>query len=104
VFAAGTLTNQMTIEVTWRSGRQSLIQKVKANRIYEIEEAGANAVQGPKSKVQSVSTGNEAGEGRLVAMMEKSSQSSTLNPQPLFEDVSHLLGHMHAEEPFDDFA
>ena len=87
VFAAGTLTNEMTIEVAWRSGRQSLINAVKANRIYEIAEAGATGA-----------------DGRLLAAMENSSQPSTLNSQPLFEDVSHLLGHTHVEEPFDDFA
>jgi len=77
VFAAGTLTNEMTIEVTWRNGRQSLVRSVKANRIYEIEESGAAAVeQDPPAR-----TGK----------------------QPLFEDVSALIQHTHADEPFDDF-
>ena len=77
VFAAGTLTNEMTIEVAWRSGRQSLIRGVKANRIYEIEEGGATP----------------------------SGQTTTVEgaPKPLFEDASGLLQHLHADEPFDDF-
>jgi len=41
VFAAGSLTIEMRIEVRWRSGRRSVVNEVKANRIYEIDEAGA---------------------------------------------------------------
>ena len=41
VFAAGSLTNSMSIEVRWRSGKRSLVDKVTANRIYEISESGA---------------------------------------------------------------
>ena len=40
VFAAGQSQN-MTIEVTWRNGRKSVVDGVKPNRIYEIDEAGA---------------------------------------------------------------
>lgn len=49
VFAAGSLTNQIRLEVTWRSGRRSVVTGVKANRIYEIDEAGTSA--GPDSKL-----------------------------------------------------
>ena len=76
VFAAGTLTNEMTIEVLWRSGRQSLIKGVKANRIYEIDESGATAV---------------------------SEKAPTNNAPSLFEDVSSLINHTHVDEQFDDF-
>ena len=41
VFAAGTPTNQMRMEVQWRSGKRSLVNGVKANRIYEVDEARA---------------------------------------------------------------
>lgn len=41
VFAAGNETNRMQIEVRWRSGRKSVVQGVRANRVYEIDEAGA---------------------------------------------------------------
>jgi len=41
VFAAGTETNRMRIEVRWRSGKRSLVEGVRANREYEIDEAGA---------------------------------------------------------------
>src|SRR6266571_342785 len=39
VFAAGTETNRMRLEVRWRSGKRSVVEGVRANREYEIEEA-----------------------------------------------------------------
>jgi len=50
VFAAGSLTNEMRIEVRWRNGKRSAVNGVKANRIYEIIEAGAVQDQGSKVK------------------------------------------------------
>ena len=79
VFAAGSLTNEMNIEVTWRSGRRSVVSSVKGNRSYEIDEAGAIERQAPKSRAQ------------------------TSEPATLFDDVSALLGHTHHEEEFNDF-
>ena len=38
VFAAGDPTNQMTLEVLWRSGRKSEVPSVQANRLYVIRE------------------------------------------------------------------
>jgi hypothetical protein len=75
-FAAGSVTNVMTLEVLWRAGKNSLITNVVGNRIYEIDEAGAAAAP------------PEPGGG----------------PAPLFEDVSKLISHEHHDEPFDDFA
>ena len=76
VFAAGTPTNEMRIEVRWRNGKLSVVDAVKANRIYEVDEAGAIHNQQP-------TTNNP--------------------PAPLFEDVSSLISHTHHEDPFDDF-
>src|SRR5438445_2481892 len=50
-FAAGSLTNDMWIEVTWRGGKRSGVNGVKANWIYEIDEAGAE--ESSKSEAQS---------------------------------------------------
>ena len=76
VFAAGTITNEMRIEVRWRSGRHSLVSQVRANRLYEVEEEGAQPpTPAPKPA-----------------------------PRPVFEDVSQLLQHTHHQEEFDDFA
>src|SRR5207237_1745789 len=77
VFAAGSLTNQMRIEVRWRSGKRSVVNGVKANRIYEIDEAQATSNLEPRT--------------------------SNLEPRPVFEDVSRLIGHVHHEEPYNDF-
>src|SRR5206468_9125249 len=43
VFAAGSPTNEMRIEVRWRSGKRSVVHGAKANRIYEIDEAQATS-------------------------------------------------------------
>jgi len=84
-FAAGSLTNELKIEVTWRSGKKSLVAAAKPNRIYEIAETGATESTDHASRITS------------------SPQPSALNPQPFFEDASHLLNHRHHEAPFDDF-
>ena len=76
-FAAGPADGKMTIEVAWRSGKQSIVQNVRANYLYEIDEAGAV----------------------LVPPKNPPPQSS-----PLFEDVSAALGHRHIDPPWDDFS
>ena len=75
VFAAGSLTNHLRIEVTWRSGKRSVVPDARPNCLYEIAEAGATSTPPPAEPVV-----------------------------PMFEDVSERLGHAHKEEPFDDFA
>src|SRR5207253_9220574 len=47
VFAAGSATNELRIEVTWRDGIRSVVAG-KANYIYEIDEDGAQALQNSK--------------------------------------------------------
>jgi enediyne biosynthesis protein E4 len=83
VFAAGRSTN-LTIEVNWRGGARSVVRDCRPNHLYEIDEAGAGE---ENSKLQA-----------------PSSKPPALNPQPLFEDVSQLLGYKHHQEQFDDFA
>jgi hypothetical protein len=75
VFAAGRVTDGMTIEVTWRNQTLSRVSGVKANRIYEISQTRAQPVE--RHRPQS--------------------------PKPMFQDVSSLIGHMHHEEAFNDF-
>jgi len=76
VFAAG--KNNLTIEVTWRNGKWSIIHGVKPNRIYEIDENSATAT-------------NHAISSNLPI------------PPPYFEDVSQLIRHQHHEDSYDDF-
>ncbi len=78
VFATGTLTNQLTIEVTWRSGRRSVITGARPNYIYEVDEAGATPSGAQSSIVNAIT------------------------PSPLFKDVSSLLAHQHDDAPFND--
>lgn len=76
MFAPGKAERSMTFEVTWRSGRFSVVKDVQPNRLYEIDE-------------------NAAAPTAL--------KSQTSPPQLLFEDKSKLLSHVHHEVPFDDF-
>lgn len=76
VFAAGTLTNQMRLEIRWRSGRQTVVEGVRANRLYEVFEEGSSMSAPARPAV----------------------------PPPFFRDVSELLAHRHVDPPFDDYS
>ena len=75
VFAAGSRTNAMRLEVVWRSGRRSVLPDVKANCLYEVDESAA-ADRAPLPPIPS---------------------------EPVFEEVP-TFQHTHHEELFDDFA
>ncbi len=77
VFAAGSLTNRLRVEITWRDGRQSVVADAQPNCLYEIAATGA---------------------GRPAPA------PTTPSPPPLFEDFSDRLNHRHHDDPFDDFA
>jgi hypothetical protein len=79
VFAADPDSSKpMRLEVKWRNGTESTLPNIRPNHIYEVDEAGAL----PRSQV--------------------SNQSPAANP--FFKDVSSMLGHVHVENPFDDWA
>jgi hypothetical protein len=79
VFAADANSQTpLRLEVTWRNGHKSILTNVQANRIYEVDQKGAN----PKPGIRNP----EAEE------------------QTFFKDVSSLLGHVHIEDSFDDWA
>lgn len=75
VFACGSLTNKLQIEVVWRGGRRSVVKDAAPNHIYEIAETGA--AEHPAAAANAA--------------------------RPLFEDASALLSHRHQETAFDDF-
>jgi enediyne biosynthesis protein E4 len=77
VFAAGAATNLLTIEVTWRSGKQSVVREARANCLYEIDESQAQP--GPARN-----------------------SNSAASSRPHFIDVSQLLKHVHEDDPFRD--
>ncbi len=76
VFAADDSNNNHTIKITWPDGKQSRLDSIRANRVYEIEENSITKHQPP----------------------EKHTQASN----PVFEDLTGRLSHIHREDPFDD--
>jgi enediyne biosynthesis protein E4 len=78
VFAAGSPTNRLTIAVTWRSGKTSVVN-AEPNSVYEIDEASS-----------------QTGVNRELSDADAPSE-------PWFSDVSHLIDHKHQEDPFEDF-
>jgi len=85
MFAASGPEDAMTIEVRWRSGRHSVVNGARPNRIYAIEEPVESA-SNPAS-----------------ALTITTARSNALPASPMFKDVSSLLGHLHREEFFDDY-
>lgn len=77
VFAAGSVTQGMTLEIAWRSGRRSTMADVRSNRLYEVLEPSTPDAATPATEAEL---------------------------KPLFRDVSSLLGHVHHDEPSDEFA
>ena len=76
IFAAGPAGQAMSIEVTWRSGRRSVVANVQPGRLYEVDEGGAGA----------------------AVPVEKSPET-----KPWFEDLSGQLEHRGVAAPADDF-
>lgn len=74
-FAAGAASNLLTLEVTWRNGRQTVISNVAPNQRIDVFEADSSADAPP----------------------------TAAPAQPLFSDVSAKLGHRHQDTPFNDF-
>ncbi|MCX6924773.1 MAG: CRTAC1 family protein, partial [Verrucomicrobia bacterium] len=79
VFAAGSVTNRLNLEVRWRSGKYSVVTNIGANQLCVVEENGARAL----------------GAAEL--------SSHAVEAAPMFRDVSSLLGHVHHEDGYDDF-
>src|SRR5260221_6597024 len=69
VFAAGSLSNRFTIEVTWRNGTRSVVRDARPNYLYEIDDAGARV---PENRSEKPAVKNQA-------------------PPTLFLDVSALI-------------
>jgi hypothetical protein len=93
-FAVAQATDQVSIEIAWRSGRHTVCANAPANRLYEFDEASALP---PRSLTQAAAP--SLPEGRKPA-----SAPAPRFATPLFQNVSDLLHHQHVDEPFDDFA
>jgi hypothetical protein len=70
-------TVRLRLQVHWRSGRTTLVQDVQPNYVYEIAESNSQA--------------------------ENSNPAVATKPEPLFEDATARLHHVHHEDTFDDF-
>lgn len=79
MFATGAGKDGMRIELTWRSGAVSVVNGVRANCAYEIDETGAKPAPAPRR-------------------MDAPGSAATL-----FTDVSSRLNHQHVEVEFLDF-
>jgi len=95
VFAAGA-AKELEVAITWRSGKQSVVKGARPGFVYEVDEAEAAEVQ---SSVSSVVSGPLS-----VARVSQGTSPGTDPIQPLFEDVSNRLKHVHVDVDFDDFA
>ncbi len=118
-FACGSLTNEMTIVVTWRSGARSIVEGARGNRLYEVVES--ERVAGQAEQALPTVPSNF---GRQLAAFPSTNRSfpilqasipgqasrtggppptGTSVPKPYFRDVSDRLSHTHQENGFDDF-
>lgn len=78
VFALpGASSRPAKLEVRWRNGDQSVIPNVQPNRVYEVDQRQAS---------------------KPVPVTASSRET------PFFEDASALLGHVHRDEPLDDWS
>ena len=75
-FAAFNTNQTMNLEVTWRDGRRTVIDDLKANHLYVVSDTEASP----------------------------SGRAKDPRPATLFEDQSAKLAHRHPETAFDDFA
>lgn len=79
-FAADIENENNTITVKWPGGEVSVIENVKANRLYEIDQSSAS--------------------------FGDYSETTTVEEKPLarlFEDISGHLNHYHHDNEYDDF-
>ncbi len=102
VFAAGQATTGMTIQVKWRSGRTSVIQDVRANRIFEIQEPNGEGEAERRNEVRSDESEFPA---RSAGVTDRAPVDAPLQREdrPLFRDVSALLRHSHSDPTHDDY-
>ena len=104
VFAAGKIAEGMAIEVRWRKGRRSVVGGVKANRVYEIDEASAqDFAQPPLQGRGQRGDGRGQPETQLLTLPSPLSALRSSSAAPMFEDLSSLIAHTHQEDQFDDF-
>jgi len=100
VFAAGTPTNRMIIEVKWRSGHRMRIDNALPNHLYEIFEPNTTHTPQPQPTVPIASQPAESPAGARGRESGKPDKAGTR--WPLFADVSSALKQPHQDQPFDE--
>jgi hypothetical protein len=90
----------MRLEVRWRNGTQRVVNGVKPNRLYEIDEPTVTDPANSKLKAQ----GPKETPNIKLQAPGSGDQRPTINHQPVFEDLSSLLGHVHKDDSFDDWS
>lgn len=91
-FAAGNPTNRLVIEVSWRSGLRSLITNALPDHLYEIDEAAAQPAPASSPRLAF----------SISSLPRHNPGAATV--RPWFEEISDHLGHVHHDDPFDDFS
>lgn len=79
VFAAGAGERAMRLEVSWRGGATSVVDRVRANHLYVLREP--DATNAPPAVTP-----------------------TPVPRAPLFEDRTVTLNHVHTDAEYDDFA
>ena len=74
----GAVAESLQVEVRWRSGRRSVIEGVRGNRIYELFE--------------------------MAAQQDGSGDGPPHDALPFFEEGAGGAGHLHREAAYEDFA
>jgi hypothetical protein len=116
VFAAGSLTNQLQIQVAWRSGKRSTVPNALPNCLYEIAETRVSETidhrppttdhRPPTIDHRQLTTDHRQqtqDHGQTANQKSKIKNQKYSALQPFFHDSSSVLAHVHQEESFDDF-
>jgi len=102
VFAAGSKTNLLAVQVAWRGGGVTDFTGLTANRLYEIQEPAPDSPR-PIGGV-ALPRRPEIGAARPhIPVMNKGTDKNPSDSTPFFEDVTSRLHHKHHEHPFADF-
>jgi hypothetical protein len=103
VFAAGSATNRMRLQVDWRSGLRSVVEDVVADRLYVIDESGAQAVRtDPESSPAPVFVEVESFKHSHVELFFEDYHRQTLLPNKLSQLGPGVAWYDVNEDGWDD--
>lgn len=82
VFAARADTPDHHLSITWPNGKTTVLDSVRANRVYEVRQPDASTANTGRSEKQ---------------------ESADPSVEPIFRDVSARIDHTHHESQYNDF-